>query len=97
MTASDARMWTIGELRAVLHHPVIGDNAEMRGYIQQTISEYQEGVSLLQGENSRKCKLLTAAWSPCLHLEQTGGGRLSTGRVLQDLCRKRGDTDTEEH
>ncbi|CAL8279033.1 unnamed protein product [Gadus morhua 'NCC'] len=70
MTASDARMWTIGELRAVLHHPVIGDNAEMRGYIQQTISEYQEGVSLLQGENSRKCKLLTAAWSPQVRLDR---------------------------
>ncbi|XP_059904678.1 hypermethylated in cancer 1 protein-like isoform X1 [Gadus macrocephalus] len=70
LTASDAGMWTIGQLRAVLHHPVTGNNAEMRGYIQQTIAEYREGVSLLQGEKSRQWKLLSAAWSPQVRLDR---------------------------
>ncbi|XP_030210297.1 proline-rich extensin-like protein EPR1 isoform X2 [Gadus morhua] len=69
-TASDAGMWTIGQLRAVLHHPVTGNNAEMRGFIQQTIAEHREGVSLLQGEKSRQWKLLTAAWSPQVRLDR---------------------------
>ena len=46
------------------------------------------------GIRSRRALLLV---SPFFLLDWTGGGRLSTGRVLRDLCRKRGDTDTEEH
>ncbi|XP_056445177.1 uncharacterized protein LOC130381548 isoform X1 [Gadus chalcogrammus] len=69
-TASDAGMWTIGQLRAVLHHPVTGNNVEMRGFIQQTIAEHREGVSLLQGEKSRQWKLLTAAWCPQVRLDR---------------------------
>ncbi|CAL8405432.1 unnamed protein product [Arctogadus glacialis] len=81
LTASDAGMWTIGGLRAVLQHPVTGDNAEMRGYVQRTIAEYREGVSLLQGEKSRQWKLLTAAWSPQV--------RLNRAEVLQHAaCRE---------
>ena len=62
-------MWTIGELRALLHHPVCG---ETRRYVQRTISEYEEGVPLVRGENSRQRKLLTAAWSPRVRLSRAG-------------------------